>query len=85
MALVNFDMEAIKARYEELMDGFEGKKEEWSKVRDEIMADIKQWINSKVNRSSRIAEVVEEEEEFVKTPSKKIRRFLYDGRGKKKE
>ena len=85
VALVNFDMEAIKARYEELMDGFEGKKEEWSKVRDEIMADIKQWINSKVNRSSRIAEVVEEEEEFVKTPSKKIRRFLYDGRGKKKE
>ena len=85
VALVNFDMEAIKARYEELMDGFEGKKEEWSKVRDEIMADIKQWINSKVNRSSRIAEVVEEEEEFVKTPSKKIRRFLYDGRGKKKD
>ena len=85
VALVNFDMEAIKARYEELMDGFEGKKEEWAKVRDEIMADIKQWINAKVNRSSRITEVVEEEEEFVKTPSKKIRRFLYDGRGKKKE
>ena len=85
VALVNFDMEAIKARYEELMDGFEGKKEEWAKVRDEIMADIKQWINAKVNRSSRITEVVEEEEEFVKTPSKKIRRFLYDGRGKKKD
>lgn len=85
VALVNFDMDAIKARYEELMDGFEGKKEEWAKVRDEIMADIKQWINAKVNRSSRITEVVEEEEEFVKTPSKKIRRFLYDGRGKKKD
>ena len=84
VALVNFDMEAIKARYEELKDGFGEKKEEWSKVRDEIMADIKNWINTKVNRSSRIAEVVEEEEEFVKTPSKKIRRFLYDGRGKKK-
>ena len=85
VALVNFDMEAIKARYEELMDGFEGKKEEWAKVRDEVMADIKQGTNAKVNRSSRITEVVEEEEEFVKTPSKKIRRFLYDGRGKKKD
>ena len=85
VALVNFDMEAIKARYEELMDGFEGKKEEWAKVRDEVMDDIKQWINARVNRNSRITEVVEEEEEFVKTPSKKIRRFLYDGRGKKKD
>ena len=85
VALVNFDMEAIKARYEELKDGFGEKKEEWSKVRDEVMADIKNWINAKVNRSSRITEVVEEPEEFVKTPSKKIRRFLYDGRGKKKD
>ena len=85
VALVNFDMEAIKARYEELMEDWEEKKEEWSKIRDEIMEDIKQWINSKVNRNSRITEVVEEEDEFVKTPSKKIRRFLYDGRGKKKE
>lgn len=85
VALVNFDMEAIKARYEELMEDWEEKKEEWGKIRDEIMEDIKQWINSKVNRNSRITEVVEEEDEFVKTPSKKIRRFLYDGRGKKKE
>jgi long-chain acyl-CoA synthetase len=85
VALVNFDMEAIKARYEELVDDLEEKKEEWAKIRDEIMVDIKQWINSKVNRNSRITEVVEEQDEFVKTPSKKIRRFLYDGRGKKKE
>ena len=85
VALVNFDMEAIKARYQEMMDGFDVKKDEWSKVRDEVMNDIKQWINARVNRNSRITEVVEEKEEFVKTPSKKIRRFLYDGRGKKKE
>ena len=85
VALVNFDKEAIKARYEELMEDWEEKKEEWAKVRDEIMEDIKQWINARVNRNSRITEVVEEEEEFVKTPSKKIRRFLYDGKGKKKE
>ena len=85
VALVNFDMEAIKARYQELVDDLGEKKEDWLKVRDEIMSDIKQWINARVNRNSRITEVVEEQDEFVKTPSKKIRRFLYDGRGKKKE
>ena len=78
-------MEAIKARYQEMMEDFDEKKEEWAKVSDEVMDDIKKWNNARVNRNSRITEVVHEEEEFVKTPSKKIRRFLYDGRGKKKE
>ena len=85
VALVNFDKDAIAARYQELMDGWSEKKEEWGQLRDQIMADIKEWINARVNRNSRITEVVEEEDEFVKTPSKKIRRFMYDGKGKKKE
>ena len=85
VALVNFDKEAIAARYQELMEGWEEKKMEWGQLRTQIMADIKEWINARVNRNSRITEVVEEEEEFVKTPSKKIRRFMYDGKGKKKE
>ena len=85
VALVNFDKEAIAARYQNFKDGLSEKKEEWGQLRDQLMADIKEWINARVNRNSRITEVVEEEEEFVKTPSKKIRRFMYDGKGKKKE
>ena len=49
---------------------------------DETMAEIKEYVNARVNRNSRITEVVEEEEEFVKTPTKKIRRFLYNNRNK---
>ena len=37
-------------------------------------------MNSKVNRFSHISEVVEEKQEFVKTPTQKIRRFLYTKR-----
>lgn len=85
VALVNFDKDAIAARYQDFKDGLSEKKEEWGQLRDQIMADIKEWINARVNRNSRITEVVEEEDEFVKTPSKKIRRFMYDGKGKKKE
>ena len=85
VALVNFDKDAIAARYQNLKDGLSEKKEEWGQLRDQLMADIKEWINARVNRNSRITEVVEEEDEFVKTPSKKIRRFMYDGKGKKKE
>ena len=80
VALVHFDMAAIEARYAELVDEWHQKKDEWIKFRDQMMAEMKEYVNARVNRYSRITEIVEEEEEFVKTPSKKIRRFLYNNR-----
>lgn len=82
IALVHFDKEAIEARYEELVDKWKQTKQEWERFKDETMAEIKEYVNARVNRNSRITEVVEEEEEFVKTPTKKIRRFLYNNRNK---
>lgn len=82
IALVHFDKEAIEARYEELVDKWKQTKQEWERFKDETMAEIKEYVNQRVNRNSRITEVVEEEEEFVKTPTKKIRRFLYNNRNK---
>ena len=35
-------------------------------------------MNAKVNRFSRISEVVEEKDDFAKTPTHKIKRFLYN-------
>lgn len=83
VALVHFDKEALEARYEELVDSWHQKKAEWEKFRDELMSEIKVWVNERVNRNSRITEVKEEEEEFIKTPTKKIRRFMYDANGRK--
>ena len=37
-----------------------------------------EYVNSKVNRFSKITKVVDNEGEFEKTPTKKIRRFVYD-------
>lgn len=82
VALVNIDKEAIEVRYAEMVDTWNHKKEEWIKFRDQMMEEVKQYVNERVNRSSRISEVVEEEQEFIKTPSKKIRRFLYNNRDK---
>ena len=85
VALVHFDKAAIEARYAEMVDEWSQKKDEWIKFRDQMMSEIKEYVNARVNRYSRITEVVEEEEEFVKTPSKKIRRFLYNNRGAKNQ
>ena len=84
IALVHFDSEAIEKLKDEFMDKWEItrdewnlKKDEWSKRMSEIKQDLIKYVNSKVNRFSRITAVVEQKDEFEKTPSKKIRRFLY--------
>ena len=46
----------------------------------DLKQEIMEFVNAKVSRFSRISEVVEEKEEFVKTPTQKIRRFLYNGK-----
>lgn len=92
VALVHYDSDAIERlknewmeRWEISRDKFKEKEREWEEKMEELKKDIMKYVNSKVNRFSRISEVVEEKEEFVKTPSKKIRRFLYERRGKNED
>ena len=85
VALVHFDTDAIEARYAEMVDTWHKKKHEFELFKKDLMRDIKQYVNERVNRYSKISEVIEEEQEFEKTATKKIRRFLYTGKGKKKE
>ena len=66
-------------------DEWNHKKDEWNKRMEEIKQEVMKYVNSKVNRFSRIAEVVEEEKEFEKTPSKMNRRFLYTDRKSNKK
>ena len=40
--------------------------------------EIQEYVNQKVNKFSHLSEVIELKEEFIKTPSMKIRRFLYN-------
>ncbi len=85
VALVNFDTAAIEAKMEELKYEIEGKMAEWERKRDEILNEIRDYVNAKVSRFSRLSEVVEEKEEFVKTPTQKIKRYLYRGGVKREE
>ncbi|MGN0006621.1 MAG: AMP-binding protein, partial [Alistipes sp.] len=85
VALVHFDKEALEARYNEIMESWSQKKQEWERYMDEIIGEIKEYVNARVNRNSRITEVVEEKEEFIKSPTHKIRRFLYTNRNQNSE
>jgi long-chain acyl-CoA synthetase len=80
IALVHFNREALEAKYEELKNDWELRKGAWEKRVEELKKEVLDYVNSQVNRFSRISEVVEEKEEFEMTPTKKIKRFLYNKR-----
>ncbi len=92
VALVHFDTDAIERLKDELMEKWEISRDEWHKKKDkwahrmeELKKEIVTYVNSKVNRFSRISKIEEEEKEFEKTPTKKIRRFLYSGKKSNQE
>ena len=78
IALVHFNTEALEEAYDEFKHKMSVGKERISLKMEEIKRDLVEYVNSKVNRFSKITKVVDNEGEFEKTPTKKIRRFKYD-------
>ena len=73
IALVKFNYEELEHKYYDLRDNLSAKMEE-------IKADVVKYVNSKVSSFSHISRVEEHTEEFEKTPTQKIKRFLYTKR-----
>lgn len=74
VAMVHFNMEELSARFESL-------KEQASQLIDnhveELKKELQYYVNSKVNKFSKLQMVVLQPEPFEKTATKKIKRFLY--------
>lgn len=78
VALIHFNTDELEKKYQGLKEGIGYKMEE-------IKADILHYVNSKVGKFSRITNVVEHKDEFEKTPTHKIKRFLYTKNSDKKK
>lgn len=70
VAIVYFNREELERKYQTV-------KEKLGARMEEIKKELLHYVNSKVNRFSRISVVVENHEGFEKTPTHKIKRFLY--------
>jgi long-chain acyl-CoA synthetase len=70
VALVNFNREEIERKYYDL-------KEELQVAMANVKKDLLNYVNSKVSKSSRISDIEEQSDGFEKTPTQKIKRFLY--------
>ncbi len=78
IALVHFDTSALEEAYDEFKHKMSTSKEQVARKMEEIKRDVMNYVNSKVNRFSKISKVEDNGGEFEKTPTKKIRRFIYN-------
>ncbi len=74
VAMVHINMEELEKKYqnlkEDMSDIFEQKKEE-------LLLELKEYVNSQVNKFSQINKVVLQPVPFQKTATLKIKRFMY--------
>jgi long-chain acyl-CoA synthetase len=74
VAYVHLNMEELEKRYQNMKDDmarqFDDKKEE-------LLAELQEYVNSKVNKFSQINKVILQPVPFQKTATLKIKRFLY--------
>ena len=74
VAMVHLNMEEIEIRFIQLKEEALHK---FNANLDEILDEIQQKVNEEVNKFSRIQQVVLQPLPFEKTPTQKIKRFLY--------
>ena len=67
---MTIDTEKLEERLSEFKDNVSAKY-------DEVMREIRDYVNSRVGKFARVAQVEEQKDGFEKTPTMKIKRFLY--------
>ncbi|MGD9929102.1 MAG: AMP-binding protein [Mangrovibacterium sp.] len=77
VAMVHLNMEEIEQRMKHLREMHDEAVQKINGRVDEILNEIQQKVNHEVNKFSRIQVVVLQPEPFEKTPTQKIKRFLY--------
>lgn len=70
VALVTLDKEKMEEALSEFKDNVSNKY-------DELMKEIREYVNSRVGKFARVSQVEEQKDGFEKTPTQKIKRFLY--------
>jgi len=74
VALVHFNLDEIEKQFQHMKE--ETRKHAEAKL-EELVSELKGFVNQRVNTFSQIKQVVAHTEPFEKTATKKIKRFLY--------
>ena len=82
VAMVHLNRDELEQRYHNLRDEVGRRVDDVERRVDEVLRELKAYVNSRVNKFSQIHVVIHSPEPFIKTATQKIKRFLYQERGK---
>jgi long-chain acyl-CoA synthetase len=77
VARVHLNYEELEKYCQELKESARNMQINMSEIVNEKLNEIKQKVNAEVNRFSRLNKIVEQQLPFEKTPTQKIKRYLY--------
>ena len=77
VALVHINMEELEKKYAHLKQDMADKADKFEERKQEILAELKEYVNSNVSKFSQINRVVLQQVPFQKTATLKIKRYLY--------
>ena len=77
VAMVHFNMEELVKQYQKLKDQAGNYKEKINDYIEEQKQELRDYVNARVNNFSKLQLVLVQHEPFEKTPTHKIKRFLY--------
>ncbi len=78
VAKVHLNFEQLEEKFHELLNSATDKQKELHNKAEELLAELKIHVNQHVSKNSKLASVILQLDPFVKTPTHKIKRFLYN-------
>ncbi|MBS1446617.1 MAG: AMP-binding protein [Odoribacter sp.] len=78
VAMVHFNMEELEKQYQKLKTQAGNYKAHLNEMIEEQKKELFEYVNSRVNNFSKLQLVMIQSEPFEKTPTQKIKRFLYN-------
>lgn len=81
VALVHLNMEELEAKYLSLREQAgqfrEQAEQMYNQKIDELLAELQQYVNSRVSKFAQVQLILVQDSPFERTPTQKIKRFLY--------
>ncbi len=77
VALIHLNMEDVESQYQNMKHDAGVFADKINARKDEILKEIHEKVNAQVNKFSKLQQVLFHNEPFEKTPTQKIKRFLY--------
>lgn len=78
VAMVHFNMEELEKQYQKFKDQAGDYKKKINDYIEEQKQELRDYVNARVNNFSKLQLVMVQHEPFEKTPTHKIKRFLYN-------